>query len=78
MAVAASRAVANPGTEVAPAEVGGQARGVHGRWAMIRRRLRPTVAVPEADPVRDGDPVPTPAAETPEAVEGAPIGAPPS
>ena len=78
VAVAASRAVANPGTEVAPAEVGGQARGVHGRWAMIRRRLRPTVAVPEADPVRDGDPVPTPAAETPEAVEGAPIGAPPS
>ncbi|GAA6526348.1 SGNH/GDSL hydrolase family protein [Intrasporangium sp. DVR] len=55
VAVAASRAVANPGTEVAPAEVGGQSRGVHGRWAMIRRRLRPTVVVPVADPVREGE-----------------------
>jgi hypothetical protein len=55
VAVAASRAVANPGTEVAPAEVAGQARGAHGRWAMIRRRLRPAVAVPDADPVRTAD-----------------------
>jgi len=64
VAVAASRAVANPGTEVAPAEVGGQARGVHGRWAMIRRRLRPTIAVPQADPVREDEPVAAGVVET--------------
>lgn len=58
VAVAASRAVATPGTEVAPAEVAGQSRGVHGRWAMLRRRLRPPVPVPSADPVRDDRPVP--------------------
>jgi lysophospholipase L1-like esterase len=55
VAVAATRAVAVPGTEVSPAEVGGQARGAQGRWAALRHRLRPAVAVPEADPVRAGD-----------------------
>lgn len=52
VAVAATRAVSLPGTEVAPTEVEGQVRGSRGRWAMLRRRLRPTVAVPNADPIR--------------------------
>ncbi len=52
VAVAATRAVAVPGTEVSPAEVGGQLRGAQGRWATLRHRLRPAVPVPEADPVR--------------------------
>ncbi len=51
VAVAAKRAVLRPGTEVSAAEVGGQARGAHGRWAVLRHRLRPTVAVPSSDPV---------------------------
>ncbi|GAA2473232.1 SGNH/GDSL hydrolase family protein [Terrabacter carboxydivorans] len=45
LAVAATRAVTQPGTEVAPAEVGGQARGAHGRWAVLLHRIRPTVPV---------------------------------
>jgi lysophospholipase L1-like esterase len=49
VAVAATRAVANPGTEVAPTEVGGQSRGPRGRWAMLLHRVRP-VAVPSSDP----------------------------
>jgi hypothetical protein len=45
VAVAATRAVAQPGTEVAPAEVAGQARGAHGRWAVLLHRIRPAVPV---------------------------------
>lgn len=40
VAQAATRAVAHPGTEVSPAEVGGQARGSHGRWAVLLHRVR--------------------------------------
>lgn len=40
LAVAATRAVTRPGTEVAPAEVGGRARGVRGRWAVLLHRMR--------------------------------------
>jgi lysophospholipase L1-like esterase len=43
LAVAATKAVTQPGTEVAPAEVGGQSRGAHGRWAVLLHRIRPTV-----------------------------------
>jgi len=46
LAVAATRAVTQPGTEVARAEVGGQSRGAHGRWAVLLHRRRPTVASP--------------------------------
>jgi lysophospholipase L1-like esterase len=46
LAVAATRAVTRPGTEVAPAEVGGQSRGAHGRWAVLLHRIRPTAASP--------------------------------
>jgi lysophospholipase L1-like esterase len=43
LAVAATRAVQQPGTEVAPAEVGGRARGPRGRWAVLLHRIRRTV-----------------------------------
>src|SRR3954462_7391235 len=46
LAVAATRAVTRPGTEVAPAEVGGQARGAKGRWAVLLHRIRPAVPLP--------------------------------
>jgi hypothetical protein len=61
LAVAATRAVTQPGTEVAPAEVGGQARGAHGRWAVLLHRIRPTV--PSAAP----SPAPSPAPSAPDA-----------
>jgi hypothetical protein len=50
VARAATRAVAHPGTEVAPAEIAGQARGRHGRWAVLRHRIRPAVPPSTADP----------------------------
>lgn len=49
VSVAATRAVAHPGTEVSPAEVDGQSRGSQGRWAMLLHRVRPA-AVPSTDP----------------------------
>ena len=43
IAVAAAEAVAEPGTEVAGAQVGGRDRGPRGRWALLRhRRTRST------------------------------------
>lgn len=38
---AADRAVAVGGTEVGPAEIQGRDAGPRGRWAMLRRRIRP-------------------------------------
>ena len=69
VAVAAGQAVLEPGSEVAPTQVGGQARGPRGRWAVLLRR-RPTPAqdpadeaVPEAEETRttpgDGPSAPT-------------------
>ncbi|GAB3067971.1 SGNH/GDSL hydrolase family protein [Intrasporangium mesophilum] len=39
VAEAATRAVAQPGTEVAPAEVAGLSRGAQGRWAVLLHRI---------------------------------------
>ena len=50
VAKAATLAVAHPGTEVAPAEIAGQARGRQGRWAVLRHRIRPAVPASTADP----------------------------
>lgn len=47
VAVAATRAVAQPGTEVAPAELAGQQRGPQGRWAMLLHRVRPIIPLPD-------------------------------
>lgn len=41
VSVAATRAVAQPGTEVSRAQVRGQSRGAQGRWAMLLHRVRP-------------------------------------
>lgn len=41
VAVAAGKAVLDPGTEVAPVDVGGQSRGPRGRWAALRHRALP-------------------------------------
>jgi len=60
LAVAATKAVTQPGTEVAPAEVGGQARGAHGRWAVLLHRIRPAVPLP-ALPALPGRPAAPPA-----------------
>jgi lysophospholipase L1-like esterase len=46
VAKAAVRAVTQPGTEVAPAEVDGQTRGAQGRWAVLLHRIRPAVPLP--------------------------------
>ena len=50
VAKAATLAVAHPGTEVAPAEIAGQARGRQGRWAVLLHRIRPAVPASTADP----------------------------
>lgn len=52
VAVAATMAVREPGTEVAPAEVDGQARGAQGRWAVLLHRIRR--AVPAEDQMAGG------------------------
>ncbi|MGO4599229.1 SGNH/GDSL hydrolase family protein [Terrabacter sp. 2RAF25] len=57
VAKAAMRAVTQPGTEVAPAEVDGQVRGAQGRWAVLLHRIRP--AVPLAAPSEVGEPAAT-------------------
>ncbi len=52
VAVAAGQAVKDPGTEVSPTEVGGQARGPRGRWAVLLRRRHDAVPAsrnPQAD-----------------------------
>lgn len=54
VAVAAGQAVKDAGTEVSPTEVGGQARGPRGRWAVLLRRRPdaiPAVQDPEPDMV---------------------------
>ena len=58
VAVAAGQAVKDPGTEVSPTEVGGEARGPRGRWAVLLRRRHDAVPPAEAsdpapDPVTD-------------------------
>jgi hypothetical protein len=58
VAKAAMRAVTQPGTEVAPAEVDGQARGAQGRWAVLLHRIRP--AVPLHAPPGLGEPAAPP------------------
>ena len=69
VAVAATRAVIEPGTEVAPAEVAGRARGAQGRWAVLLHRMRPVMPVGSVpswptsarDTAVAGEPVPGPA-----------------
>jgi lysophospholipase L1-like esterase len=46
VAHAAARAVAEPGTEVSGAEIGGATRGPRGRWAVLLHRVRLPVAFP--------------------------------
>ncbi len=67
LAVAATRAVTQPGSEVAAAEVGGQARGPRGRWAVLLHRIRPAVPLPA--PATTG---PTAPADDPTAPAGDP------
>ncbi len=60
VSVAATMAVTQPGTEVAPAEVGGQARGAQGRWAVLLHRIRPALpssVVTGAGPASSAGPV---------------------
>ncbi len=52
VAIAAGQAVRDAGTEVSPTEVGGQARGPRGRWAVLLRR-RPDLVTSAADPEPD-------------------------
>ncbi|MER7073590.1 SGNH/GDSL hydrolase family protein [Terrabacter sp. NPDC000476] len=59
VAVAATMAVTRPGSEVAPAEVGGQARGAQGRWAVLLHRIRP--ALPGSGGSGGSGPGPSPA-----------------
>ena len=59
VAKAAMKAVTQPGTEVAPAEVDGQARGAQGRWAVLLHRIRPAVplsALPGVEPAKQATP----------------------
>ena len=51
VAVAAGHAVKEPGTEVAPTEIAGQARGPRGRWAVALRRRREDVPPVQDTPV---------------------------
>ena len=60
VAVAATRAVREPGTEVGPIEVAGQARGPQGRWAVLLHRVRPAVPVPGRGPRAQDDATATP------------------
>jgi hypothetical protein len=63
---AATRAVRQPGTEVAPAELAGQSRGPRGRWAVLLHRVLPGApdspdrqeahgSTPQGDPVETHD-----------------------
>jgi len=76
LAVAATRAVTRPGTEVAPAEVAGGARGARGRWALLRHRIR--LALPQpggaGEPATDGYAHATPTQAAPHDTGGAPAG----
>jgi lysophospholipase L1-like esterase len=69
VAHAAARAVAEPGTEVAGAEIGGATRGPRGRWALLLHRVRQPLPFPRGLPLtarrespasaepQDGEPV---------------------
>ncbi|HMM93475.1 MAG: SGNH/GDSL hydrolase family protein [Micrococcales bacterium] len=54
VAVAAGQAVREAGTEVAPIEIAGQARGPRGRWA-VRLRRRPDDVPPAGVPAVEAD-----------------------
>jgi len=60
VAVAATYAVRDPGTEVSATQIAGQARGPRGRWAKLLRRPR----LPLLDRQQAHDPVPGPAGES--------------
>ncbi|WP_083283573.1 SGNH/GDSL hydrolase family protein [Humibacillus sp. DSM 29435] len=60
VSVAATRAVAQPGTEVSPAQVGGQSRGAQGRWAMLLHRVRPPAVASTGPHSPDGPPTSEP------------------
>jgi lysophospholipase L1-like esterase len=55
VAEAATRAVAQPGTEVGPAEIAGQSRGPRGRWAVLLHRVRPAIPIPSRGPRHGSD-----------------------
>ena len=65
VAVAAGQAVKDPGTEVAPTEIAGQARGPRGRWAVLLRRRPDDVPPAEDTPVEPTDAVDAPEAAGP-------------
>lgn len=75
VAVAATRAVEQPGTEVGPAEIAGESRGPHGRWALLLHRVRPAIPIPvrgpRADPSEGALPAAAPALAAPEAARTA-------
>lgn len=59
VSVAAMHAVRDPGTEVAGTEVSGDARGRHGRWAVLLRRHHaplPRTSEPQNRPPQDSGP----------------------
>ncbi|SDP37011.1 Lysophospholipase L1 [Pedococcus dokdonensis] len=55
VAVAATYAVRDPGTEVSATQIAGQARGPRGRWAMLLRRPSNPVVEAPPEPVPDSD-----------------------
>ena len=69
VARAAVRAVEQPGTEVGPAEIGGQARGPQGRWALLLHRVRPAIPIPIRGPRGTESPVAAEEGESPVAAE---------
>jgi hypothetical protein len=75
VAKAATKAVTQPGTEVAPAVVAGQSRGAQGRWAVLLHRIRPAVplpGLPGSIPTVGSTPDPTPyAAGSPRGLDAA-------
>lgn len=70
VAVAAGQAVREPGTEVSPTEVAGQARGPRGRWAVLLRRRHDTVPAPDPSEPITGTDTETPGASLPRAADG--------
>lgn len=64
VATAATRAVRDPGTEVSATDIGGQARGPRGRWAVVLRRVR------RPFPERSGEVAPPQPPAAPEPAEG--------
>ncbi|MEP6797570.1 MAG: SGNH/GDSL hydrolase family protein [Lapillicoccus sp.] len=64
VAKAATRAVRDPGTEVSATDIGGQARGPRGRWAVVLRRVR------RPFPERSGEVAPPQPPAAPEPAEG--------